>query len=458
MIKDFIISMLPTSVNNYFTKGELRSVKAKRNIVFSFIIKGLNILIGLLLVPLTINYIDKTQYGIWLTLSSIIGWFGFFDIGFGNGLRNKFAEAVAMGKHKLARIYVSTTYAILSMIIVIVLILFLVVNPFLNWASILNTSQNMASQLSILALIVFTFFCVQFILQLLTTVLTANQQPAKASMFNFFANLATLIIIFVLTKTTSGNLLYLGIILGFTPILVLLISSLWFYNNSYKQYAPSFNLIKLGYAKKLTGVGLKFFVIQVAAIILFQCNNIIIAQLFGPEEVTPYNIAFKYFSIITMISTIVMVPFWTAFTDAWHRKDYDWIKSIINKLQKFWFIISCGTLLLLIFSDFMYGFWIGEKIDISFNVSLFMAFHVIIMTWNMIYVQFLNGIGKIQLQLYSGVFGTILIIPLTIVLARHLEITGVVLASCILGLINTSWTYIQYKKIINRTAKGIWNK
>ena len=447
-----------TNIKSYFTKGEARSVNAKRNIVLSFAIKGLNIFIGLLLVPLTINYVDKTQYGIWLTLSSIIGWFSFFDIGFGNGLRNKFAEAVATGKHKLARIYVSTTYAILTIVIGFVLLIFLVVNPFLNWSSILNTSQSMAPQLSMLALIVFAFFCVQFILQLLTTVLTANQQPAKAALFNFLANLISLFIIFVLTKTTSGNLLYLGISLGFTPVLVLLVSNIWFYAHSYRKYAPSFHLIRLRYAKKLTGVGLKFFIIQVAAIILFQCNNIIIAQLFGPEEVTPYNIAFKYFGIVTMIAAIVMTPFWSAFTDAWHRKDYVWIKNVIRKLQKFWLIISCLALVLLIISNFAYKIWVGEKINVSFNVSLLMTLNVIIITWNMIYVQFLNGIGKIQLQLYSGVFGTILIIPLTIILAKNFEIAGVVLSSCILGLVNTSWTYIQYKKIINQTAKGIWNK
>ena len=78
-------------------KGHERTVKAKKNIVASFVIKGLNIAIGLILVPLTINYLNPTKYGIWITLSSVIGWFSFFDIGLGNGLRNRFAEAIAVG-------------------------------------------------------------------------------------------------------------------------------------------------------------------------------------------------------------------------------------------------------------------------------------------------------------------------------------------------------------------------
>jgi hypothetical protein len=69
-------------------------------------------------------------------------------------------------------------------------------------------------ELTTLALIVFVFFCLQFVLQLITTVITANQRPAKASIFNFLGSLFSLTVIFILTKTTAGNLIYLGIALG----------------------------------------------------------------------------------------------------------------------------------------------------------------------------------------------------------------------------------------------------
>ncbi|MBE0664157.1 MAG: hypothetical protein IH597_17000 [Bacteroidales bacterium] len=80
---------LLNSFNAFFTKGHERTLRAKKNILASFIIKGLNIAIGLALVPLIINYLDPTRYGIWITLSSMIAWFGFFDIGLGHELRNR---------------------------------------------------------------------------------------------------------------------------------------------------------------------------------------------------------------------------------------------------------------------------------------------------------------------------------------------------------------------------------
>lgn len=445
-------------ITDFFTKGHQRTILAKKNIAASFLIKGISIAISLILVPLTINYINPTQYGIWLTLSSIVAWFSFFDMGFGNGMRNRFVEAKAKGDIIKARTYVSTTYAILGLIFGIVWVVFFFVNFFIDWSVVLNAPSNMTKELSTLALIVFSFFCMQIVLKTISTVLIADQKPAKSAFFDMLGQLLALIIIFILTKTTKGSLLYLGLALGFIPIAVLLMSSFWFYRKQYKQVAPSFKYVKLSYANNIMKLGLKFFIIQIAAIVLFQSNNIIIAQLFGPRDVTSYNISFKYFNVITMIASIIMSPMWSAFTEAWHNDDYNWIKSTIKKLQFLWIILAIFTLLLLVFSKTAYRLWVGETILIPFYLSLFIAFNTIIIIWNMIYVQFLNGIGKIKLQLYSGVFGTCLSIPLALILARYIGIPGIVLASVILGLINTTWTYIQYKKIIENKAMGIWNK
>src|SRR6202012_867570 len=106
---------------------------AKKNIAFSFLIKGGSIIISMILIPMTINYVSPIQYGIWLTLSSIIGWFGFFDIGLGNGLKNKLAEAITLKDFKAAKTYVSTTYVLMGIISGSLLVLFLIFDYFANW-------------------------------------------------------------------------------------------------------------------------------------------------------------------------------------------------------------------------------------------------------------------------------------------------------------------------------------
>lgn len=447
-----------TFIKNRLKTGHDRSIKAKKNIMASFLLKGLSIPISLVVVPLTINYINPTRYGIWLTMSSIVGWFSFFDIGFGNGLRNKFAESLAKEKHEEARIYVSTTYAILSIIIFIALILFVCINPFLNWPKILNTPSGMAGELSWLAFIIFTFFCLQFVLKLISTVITANQQPAKASVFSFFGNFISLLVIFILTKTTSGNLIYLAIAANVIPVIVLIALSFWYYTHEYRQYAPSLKYVNFSYARDLMSIGLKFFIIQIAFVILYQTDNIIIAQLFGPAQVTPYNIAYKYFGIVPMVFGIIMVPFWSAFTEAWSKKDMAWIKNTMGKLQVLWIGLSIVCVIMLFSAEFIYKLWVGKEIIIPFSISISIALYVIINAWNAIYSTFLNGIGKIKLQLYASIWGMILNVPLAIYLGKIMGVGGVILSSVLLGSINMIWGIIQYNKIINNRASGIWGQ
>ena len=124
------------NLKHILLKGDSRSVTVKKNIMGAFFLKSISIIISLQVVPLTINFINPTQYGIWLTLSSIIVWLGYFDFGFAHGFRNRFAEAKAKNDMILARKYVSTTYAVLLLIFVSVLLIALLVNYFINWSEI----------------------------------------------------------------------------------------------------------------------------------------------------------------------------------------------------------------------------------------------------------------------------------------------------------------------------------
>lgn len=453
-----ILSKPVTYFRDLINKGHSRSVRAKKNILLSFFIKGGSIAVSIVSVPITLHYVNPDQYGIWLTLTSLLSWFGFFDIGLGNGMRNKFAEAKAKGDHEQARIYVSTTYAILSIISLSLLIIFLCINPFLDWATLLNAPRNMSQELGVLAVIVLGYFCINFVLLLIGTILNADQRPAIASSFNFIASLLSLIITYILTKTTSGSLIYLGISFVSTQLLVLLVSSIWFFSGKYKRYAPSLKYVRMKYARNLMNLGAKFFLIQISFLIIYETTVIIIAQMFTPAAVTPYNIAFKYFSVIPMVFGIITMPYWSACTEAYVNKDFDWIRASMRKLVMIWAGFVAIALVMLVFAERVYLLWVGPTVHVPFLLSAIIVVYVIANAWCTIFSSFINGIGKIRLQLYSGIIGAIINIPLAIFLADRVGIAGVVLSSCVLAIGGAIWVPIQYYKLINNKATGIWNR
>src|SRR5580704_15679010 len=47
----------------------------------SYIAKGLSVLMGFVSVPLTVDYLGGEQYGVWLTISSLLLWVALTDFG-----------------------------------------------------------------------------------------------------------------------------------------------------------------------------------------------------------------------------------------------------------------------------------------------------------------------------------------------------------------------------------------
>jgi len=87
-----------------------------------------------------------------------------------------------------------------------------------------------------------------------------------------------------------------------------------------------------------------------------------------------------------------------------------------------------------------------------------MSSYVIVSIWQTIHVFFLNGIGKVKLQLYLVIFSSLINIPMAIFLGRKFGLVGITITSTILFAIMGIVFSIQTRKILNNTATKIWNE
>jgi len=455
--------MLTKLKNKYFAEnGFLKSTQnnrtqqLKKQIFFSFIIKGLNTFINLLIVPLSLNYLDVETYGVWLTISSIILWFNFFDIGLGNGLRNKITENLAINNINRTQQYISTAYFALSIISFFIFLIFVITNEFLDWNSLLNVSENL--EINSLIVLLFFLFSLRFVFQLINSVLRALQQPAIPDFILMLGNLFSLVTILLLQYTPERNIFKLGVALSLPPVILLGLSNLFLYWKKYDYLKPNLKGINKSVIKDLLNIGIKFFLIQIAALIIYSSSNVVINTLIGSHEVTVYNIAYKYFNLITMIISIIFAPFWSAFTDAYTKNDIVWIKKMLKKMVNIWYISIITIIIMIFVSDFSYKIWIGTKVSVPKNLTILMGIFVITYNWNFIFVSFINGVGKVKLQLYSSMFIILLNIPLAIIFIKFgFKSEGVVISNIILQLIGSIWAPIQVYKIINKKDNGIWS-
>ena len=436
--------------------GNSRSVTMKKNIIFSLVIKGVSIAVSFLLVPLTLGYVESELYGIWLTISSIVSWLHFLDIGFTNGLKNRLGESIAMNNWERGKALVSTTYSMMFLIFIPLCVILTICIPIINWASFLNVNQIYNEAIKDAMYVLVVCFCLQMILNVLTAVIAAFQRVALSSSFTVIGNILSLGIIFVLTKCCSPSLLALAFAISAMPVIVLFIASFYFYSGKFKQVAPSINAYDKKYINDLFQLGARFFIIQIQMLILYQSTNILISNIAGPEDVTSYNLAYKYIGIAMMVYTILLQPLWPAFTDAYAKKDFGWMRSIYNKMAKVFMVCAVIIILMVAISHTVYKIWIGNKADVPFIMTVAVAIYVLLHSWDALQVNMINGTGKIKLQTYITLIGLVVHIPLALLLSKFVGAVGVVLSmSCVTFFYSIIFT-TQINKLLKQKAKGIW--
>ena len=423
-------------------------------------IRGLSMLISLISAPIMLHHVNRADYGVLLTLTSIVSWVGLMDVGLGNGLRNKLPEFLANKDFRSAKKVISSCYATLAIYVGILITIFLLISPFVNWLDVLNSPTSDAGEISCLANIVFVAFCIQFLLALMNSILFAYQMPAFQSVFTFVGQVLSLVaLVFQVYVFDVTSVFQIGAVNCLMTPFVLFLGSIWLYRTKLKDIAPSFRYIKFNTVGSILSLGLKFFVIQMITIVLFQANSIIIAKVVSPEAVVEYNLAFKYISLLTMIFNIAITPVWSATTDAYVRKDFAWIKKTLLQSKKICLVTIFIGLVMLVVSNYVYSLWLGnDSIEISYYTTGLILLYISFEMLYKVYGTIINGTGKVFAQIIITGIISIIYIPMAIFLGKLFGLSGVLVSNAIVFVLNYAWSKIQCTKILNETAYGFWNK
>lgn len=445
-----------SSIISKLNSGSQRSTNIKKNIIGSLFLKGISILVQLLLVPLTLNYLSTELYGIWLTVSSIVLWLSFFDIGFSLGLKNRLAEAIAKNDYKTGKGLVSTTYIMLISIFIPLGVILECVVPLVHWSSLLNVDTAYNDTLIDVIRILIISFVFQMVFNTISVIVAAFQKVALSNSFPVIGNVISLIIIWLLTKYTNPSLRNMALTISFVPVSVLLFSSFILFNNRLRPVKPSLQYFNPAKIKEIFSLGFKFFIIQVQVIVIQQATNLLISNVSNPDYVTYYNIAYRYIGTAMMIFTLILGPLWPAFTEAYVKKDYHWMKLIYRKLSKIYIMVLGMIVIMCILSPVIYPIWIGSTTHIPLAMTISLSVYFCLVSWDSIQITLINGIGTVKLQSYITLIGLILHIPLSLFLGRYIGAYGVVASMTFITSIYSILFTIQIRKILSHRAHGFW--
>lgn len=412
------------------TNSTWRTANVLRQLKGSIGYRAGAMVLSLLAVPIMIAVLGTEQFGVWSTLLSIMSWAVFFDLGIGNGMRNKVTAALAEDNKTEARLYIASGYTMIGLVVVTIWVTLTVISYFVPWQVVFNTTAISENELRQTFQITAFFVLLNFWIGLVAMLFSAVQQTSFVELGRLITNFLVLIFVFALAKTEASSIRSMAVLYGTALVFAnLLLSALFF--KPRRDLRPTFHL-DLQHARPLLTLGSQFFVIQLAVLVIFTTDKILITQWFGAKHVTDYDIVFKIFSLVTIAHGLIMAPLWSAYTDAYKRDDLGWIRQIL-RMQILVFggvVVAVG--IIAVSTQTIVRLWIGDEIMVSWDLILLMALLTLILTWNNIFGTILAGIGKVRLGSIYTVLTGVINIPLSYYFA---VVLGIGVAGIILGTI-----------------------
>ena len=445
-------------LRNALTGTNGRNKILVRNILFSAILKVIGLATSLLVVRVTLHYLNNEIYGIWMTITSIIYWISVFDIGMGNGMRNYMTMAISKNNYPEARAYLSTTLFALTVIALVAVVLMILPLSLLDFNSVFNTRVLPSDELRNAMVVAFAFTMMLFVMKNISYVFMAMQKYALADLLTVASNVAALAIVYVLTKTTQGNLLL--VVLAFTaaPVVTYLLAAIPFFVG-YPQLRPRFGEFRKDLLSKIVGKGLNFFFIQITScLVIYGASNMFIIQFCGPESVTVYNIAYKFFNLMAIAYTVIISPMWNAYTDAYIKGDYAWIRSNFRTSLCSWLMIEVVGVVMLFLSHWFYRLWVGSAVSVPLSVSLSVFAFISLFNFNNAATYLINGLNKIRVQMITSIVVTALYLAAMLCFGHRIGIEGVVFSMAAAYLVMGAIHFYQCRLLITSRASGIWDK
>ena len=402
-------------------------IKFKKNIVFSMIVKGASVLLGLITVNIYLRYLGNSNYGLWITISSIASWAAMGDLGIGNGLRNELAKAYADKDINKQQELISTAIIALVKVSTAIFVILSVVSE------IMVAFGALEEEVRIPLYITNVFMCFNFVLGIFASVSHAYQLSYYSSLSQLLYTSLNVLVVWILILTDmQSDLIIFAIINGLNNTIAHIFLIIFVLH----KVRISVNLRKINksYIRSVMSIGGQFFLLQLCGLVLYSTDNVIINGLFGSEDVTVYSIITKVFNTGETLFSILLVSLWSAVTYQYNLKNYMWIVSKIKSLIKIWRLFAIGVIAVAIWFNLLIKLWLGDQAIIySWDMIVLFAVYSLAGTFGAIFINVANGIGIIKLQLVMAVVEAVFNIPLSIFLAQNcgMRIIGVKIATLI---------------------------
>jgi O-antigen/teichoic acid export membrane protein len=425
-----------------------------KSTVIGFLNKAVMVIGSFLILPLMLKQLGQNTFGVWMVISSSAGLMGFLDLGLGNTLMNYVAFNADLRPNFLK--FVKAAYTIQFCFIGILLIAFKISFYHVRWGGILNLADPGDSVLRSVAI---TISC--FLINLVTSTIYSIQRGLQKSYTaNVWLLAGTIIYLFILWLVLKTNpvLEWIALVSFGTPIIVSLINSVIFFYRE-KLFIQTIFAENMSWRQivSFTGDSGFLFFLQLAALICFETDCLILAHYTTYANVTQFSIAGKIFAVPAILLSVYLQSLWPAYAKAYSNGGWQWIKQIfrhsliVTLLGAVFFIAA-----LYVLKGLLLKYWLSGQIQIP--AALFLAFSLwtILNSIDSNIAALLNGLNKLKIQVFLALLMVVSNLTFSILLVKFYGVPGVIWGTIIsTSLCSTIPCAVYIKKIFSQDTREL---
>lgn len=405
-IRQFLVPRDPAGMDDH-ARGTERNRRALLTGGVSTLARAVQVGTSLITIPLTLKYLGNERFGLWMTISSVMAMASFADFGVGNGVLNTVAKAFGKDDIEGIRKAVSSGFALLSSIAVLLLMFFFSIFQFVNWGNFLGARSPLARSEAGPALAVFaTCFALNISMDVVQRVQLGLQQGYRYSSWQLCGS--TIGLMGVLCGIWFRvSLPVLVVAIAGAPVFSTTLNAIHFFGFLRPDLRPSLRLVSRDSVSQIARLGGLFFVLQVVAGAAFSADNFILARMLGAASVPEYAIPQRMFALVTMMSSMLVAPLWPAYGEAISRGHIAWVRRTLRRsLLLVLGAAAASACFLLLFSRQILHLWVGNRVHPPFFLLLGLAIWTVIACCGDALAMFLNGGEVIRLQvIIASIFG-----------------------------------------------------
>ncbi len=388
---------------------------------------------SMLYTTLLLNYLGDEKYGAWVTILSVINWLTFFDLGIGNSIRNILTEYIDKKEYSKARSQIIGGYILLAAVSLLFWIVGTVLIKIFKFTFFIKTSFDISTAL----VISLTAICVTFALSVSKSIIYAVRHTEWVGILELSIQIFNVIGIVFLKIISIGNINYVALVICLNSIFLNVILTIIIIKkyNFLRFQARDFSVIEI---KRSCKLGWKYLVMQINSLVIFCTDAILINNIFGSAQVTPYYIIKKIFDASYMVMFAFIEPVRTEITILFVNRKYVEMKQIYKKMTIFLYLYVFMVIVLAAIFKPLSFIWLGKMLNYSLLLLISIAAYYVVFLWGQINAILVNAIDRVNLELILGTIAAILNIPLSIYLShfKSFNTAGVVCATVILLFIS----------------------